>query len=274
MMNGIRKNIADLLEAVRKNTPLIHHITNYVTVNDVANVTLAIGASPIMADAIEEAADIASMSSALVLNIGTLNRRTVESMIAAGKRANALEIPVVLDPVGAGASHLRNTETNRIAQEVQIAILRGNLSEISFVAGLSATTKGVDASLGDAKNDSVYVAQAAAKKLGCTAAVTGAVDVISDGVHTIKIENGHPMLARVTGTGCMASALAGAFAGACKGDYLTAAAAAVSAMGIAGEMAYAKAGNVGTASFRTALIDALSTLGAQEFAQRSKIDEV
>ena len=273
-MNGIRKNIADLLEAVRKNTPLIHHITNYVTVNDVANVTLAIGASPIMADAIEEAVDIASMSSALVLNIGTLNRRTVESMIAAGKRANALEIPVVLDPVGAGASHLRNTETNRIAQEVQIAILRGNLSEISFVAGLSATTKGVDASLGDAKNDSVYVAQAAAKKLGCTAAVTGAVDVISDGVHTIKIENGHPMLARVTGTGCMASALAGAFAGACKGDYLTAAAAAVSAMGIAGEMAYAKAGNVGTASFRTARIDALSTLGAQEFAQRSKIDEV
>ena len=268
----MKKKIAELLSAVRNQVPLIHNITNYVTVNDVANVVLAIGASPIMADDIGEAADITSISSALVINIGTLNTRTIESMIAAGKKANDLGIPVILDPVGAGASSLRNQATERIMKEVRISILRGNLSEISFIAGLKVSTKGVDTSAADGKNDAQAVAQTVANRYGCIAAITGAIDVISDGTEKIKIANGHPMLSKVTGTGCMTSALVGAFAGA-GSDYLSAAVAGIASMGIAGETAFQTVGTLGTGSFHVAIIDALSRLTAQELEKRVKIVE-
>lgn len=208
-MNQTAKNIGAMLEQVRANVPLIHNITNYVTVNDVANAVLAIGASPIMADDIGEAGDISAISSALVINMGTLNERTIASMIAAGKRANECGVPVVFDPVGAGASALRNNTALKIVSEVKLAVLRGNLSEVSFIAGLDVATKGVDSAAADEKNDAVAVAKSVADSLGCSVAITGAIDTISDGKQTVQIRNGHPQLSKVTGTGCMTSALVG-----------------------------------------------------------------
>lgn len=271
-MNAILKEISQANAELRKTAPLVHNITNYVTVNDCANALLAIGASPIMADDLLEAGDIAAISSALVLNIGTLNQRTISSMIAAGKRANECGIPVVFDPVGAGASKLRNDTVKEILEQVKITVLRGNISEVSFVAGLDVTTRGVDASAADGTRDAAAVAKAVAEKFGCTAAVTGAVDVISDGKRVVKIRNGHPMLSKVTGTGCMTSALVGAYAGANK-DAFVAAAAGVASMGIAGEIAYEKAGRLGTGSFHIAILDALSHLDSAVMEARLKLDE-
>ena len=271
-MNDMIMKVAAAVDTLRQRNPLTHLITNYVTVNDVANALLAIGASPIMADDIGEAADIASLSAALVLNIGTLNQRTIDSMLAAGRCANELGVPVVFDPVGAGASRLRNETVQTILNEVKVAIIRGNLSEISFAAGLGASTKGVDSAKADEKNDAAAVARTVAKKYGCISAVTGAVDAISDGARTVRIENGHPMLSRVTGTGCVASALTGAFAGA-GGDMLVSAVGGIAAMGIAGEMAFDAAGKIGAGAFHVAIIDALSRLDGKTILERAKIYE-
>ncbi|SFF27307.1 hydroxyethylthiazole kinase [Paenibacillus algorifonticola] len=272
----IIQTIAGLLEAVRRNKPIVHHITNYVTVNDCANIALAVGASPIMADELEEMNDIVSIASALVINIGTLNRRTIESMVAAGKRANERGIPVVLDPVGAGASGLRNAAVERLLSEVKIGVLRGNLSEIRFAAGLESLTKGVDASEADlARNEETaqQVAERAATKLGCIVALTGAIDVISDGKRTLHIHNGVPQLSGVTGTGCMCSTLIGAFCGAKQeGDLLLAAAAGVAAMGIAGELAAEAAEGKGSGSFHIAIIDAVSRMDSELLASRAVIE--
>ncbi len=266
----IEEEVSGLLDQVRAQVPLVHQITNYVTVGDCANITLAVGASPVMADDKSETEEITGLSSALVINIGTLNERTLASMIASGKRANELGIPVVLDPVGAGASRLRNEAVKTILKQIRPAIIRGNLSELSFVAGQKASTRGVDASAADADNDGAAVAQKTARQHHCIAAVTGAVDILSDGEKTIMIENGHPMLSKVTGTGCMATALTASFAAVTQ-DYLTAAAAGVAAMGIAGEIAYEKAGNLGTGSFRIALTDAVSSLDKDTMKARAKI---
>lgn len=253
----------------------MHNITNYVTVNDCANILLALGASPIMADDIKEAADITKISSALVINIGTLNERTIESMIASGKKANELNIPVVFDPVGAGASEFRNATTKRIIDEVKISVLRGNMSEIKFIAGLQATTKGVDASEADTKGGSdegINVAKNLANRLNCTVAITGVIDIISDGERVTVLENGTKMLSNVTGTGCMTSALVGAYCGA-GSDYFIAAVSGIISMGIAGEIALEKAGNIGTGSFHIAIIDAISNLNTEIIKKMAKIKE-
>jgi hydroxyethylthiazole kinase len=272
-MNKITSKVAELLSEVRNKKPLIHNITNYVTVNDCANVVLAIGASPIMADDIEEAADITAISSALVINIGTLNHRTVDAMLSSAKKANELGIPIVLDPVGAGASALRNKTTEQILANAKISVLRGNMSEISFIAGLGATTKGVDAAESDiTSNDGVAIATAVAKKLGCIVAITGATDIISDGERVVKISNGHKMLSDVTGTGCMSTALVGSFCGATK-DYFAAAIGGITSMGIAGEIAFEKAGTQGTGSFHIAIIDTISKLTQKVLLERAKINE-
>lgn len=268
----IQKECALLLGALREAAPLVHQITNYVTVNDCANAALAIGASPIMADDLQEAAEIAGISRALVLNIGTLNSRTVASMLSAGKSANLSHVPVVLDPVGAGASKFRNDTVNTLLREVKFAVIRGNLSELSFLAGLGAQTKGVDTGEADAGNDPVAVAREVSRKFGCVSAITGAVDVISDGTRVVQIRNGHPMLSRVTGTGCMTSALVGAYCGA-GSDYFTAAAAGVASMGLAGELAYEAAGESGTGSFHAAIIDALSRMSPELLMERGKMNE-
>lgn len=268
------ENIADMLGKVRAEKPLVHHITNYVTVNDCANITLGIGASPIMADSLREAAGIASVSRALVLNMGTLNERTVPSMLAAGKAANAAGIPVVFDPVGAGASGFRNETAAGILAAVKVSVLRGNISEIRYLAGLSAATKGVDAADSDtAQDDASSVAFSAAKKYGCVAAITGAVDVISDGERELSIANGHPMLSALTGTGCMCSSLIGSFCGIARQDPLMASAGALLTMGIAGELAYEKAGAVGNGSFRVALHDAVSRMDGKTLKERAKLYE-
>ena len=272
-MNDLISECAALLEKVKHKKPLVHHITNYVTVNDCANITLAIGASPVMADAIEEAADIAAIASAVVLNIGTLNNRTVESMLAAGGSANERGIPVIFDPVGAGASAFRNETARRLLSEVRMDVIRGNISEIRSVAGLSSNTKGVDASEADTFENAAQIARELASKRGCVVVITGAVDIISDGARTAEIRNGHSDMSRVTGTGCMCTSLIGSLCGA-AGDAFHGAAAAVLCMGVAGELAHEKAGADGSGSFRNAVIDAVSGMDADILKARGKIDEI
>ena len=244
---------------LRAECPLVHCITNYVTVNDVANVILAIGGSPIMADDIAEAGEIAAVSRALVINIGTLNARTVESMAAAGKAANEHGVPVVLDPVGAGASALRCQCVDRLLREVKFSIIRGNLSEVSYIAGYESRTKGVDSGLTAADADPVRVASAVADRFGAVTVITGAVDTVVGSGRIARIKAGCAEMGKVTGTGCMLSGITGAFAGAVSDPFEAAVAAAVS-MGIAGEMAYERTKDIGTGSLRTAIIDALSRM--------------
>lgn len=276
MNNSIILKAADLLNKVRQSKPLIHHITNYVTVNDCANVTLAIGASPIMADAIEEAAEISAMSSTLVLNIGTLNHQATESMLAAGKQANESGIPVVFDPVGASASVFRNQTAEKILVQVKCSVIRGNISEIRYLAGVAASAKGVDASETDMSGDiavRIETAKSLAQKLGCTVAITGATDILSDGVRTICIDNGHEKLGSITGTGCMCTSLIGSFCGA-GSDYLLATVAGVLSMGVAGELAFEKAGQNGLGSYHAALIDEIGKLSAETICGRAQLYEI
>lgn len=261
---------ADLHRAMRAKCPLVHNITNYVTVNDVANSLLAIGGSPVMADAMEEAGDMAAISSALVINMGTLNSRTVEAMLAAGKRANEAGIPVVFDPVGAGATPYRNETAARLLSNIKFAIIRGNLSEISFVAGHAVKTKGVDSGASD--QSPREVALQLAKAQACTVVVTGKTDVVTDGTQVAEVDNGVALLSKITGTGCMASAITGAYAGATS-DYFLAGVAGVASMGIAGELAFEAAGKAGLGSFHAAILDGLSNITAEVILNRAKIRE-
>ena len=269
----ILEECARLSGLVRERSPLVHQITNYVTVNDCANVTLAAGASPIMADAVEEVEEIAKLASALVLNIGTFNIRTAESMLKAGKAANAKGIPVVLDPVGAGASALRTGWAARLLEEIRIAVVRGNISEVATLAGVAAHTKGVDAGSVDKNSNAAAIAADFAAKRKCVVAITGARDTVSDGSRTVFIDNGVEALTRVSGTGCMCSALVGAFAGAEPGKTFEATVAAVACMGIAGEIAFERAGGLGTGSFRTAIIDAVSLMDGNAFFEKGRVGE-
>jgi hydroxyethylthiazole kinase len=266
---------AALLDKVREKKPLVDQITNFVTVNDCANITLAIGASPVMADALEEAADIAVISQAVVLNMGALNERTVPSMLAAGKAANAKGIPVVLDPVGAGASKYRNDTVALLTGELKLSVIRGNISEIRFIAGLGSQTKGVDASDSDIADadHAGQIAKDLARKLGCVVVISGAVDAISDGEKIVFVENGHPMLGNLTGTGCMCSALIGSFCGAAPEEPFAAAAAAMMCMGIAGELAYENAGQRGNGSFHAAIHDAISRMDTATFERMARYHE-
>ena len=252
-----------LLNQVRERVPIVHHITNYVTVNDCANATLAVGGSPIMADDLGEVCDMVALSSALVINMGTLNERTVASMLAAGKHANRLGRPVVFDPVGAGASALRNETLAKLLREVHFTVIRGNISEIRAVAAGSGTTRGVDADARDAiqnetLDDAIAFARALAQRLDCVIAISGAIDLVCSADRAYIIRNGHPIMARITGSGCMSTSVVGAFVGASPENALDAAAAAVCAMGVAGELAAQDC--PGTGTFRTRLLDALSTL--------------
>lgn len=270
---SIVHDCARLLENLRERCPLVHHLTNYVTVNDCANATLAIGGSPIMATAIEEADDIAAISSAVVLNIGTLGREIVASMIAAGKSANAKGIPVVFDPVGAGASPFRSDTTARILEEVKLSVIRGNISEIRAASGLASHTKGVDADRDDLGTDAGQIAAGLAKKAGSVVAVTGQKDAISDGAATFFVSNGNAMLAKISGTGCMCTSLVGAFVGSEPSQPLTAAVAAIACMGIAGEIAFEKAGKTGLGGYRQAVMDALSLMDGNKLLEMGKISE-
>lgn len=267
--------IAHSLKSLRAAKPIVHHITNNVTVNDCANIALAIGASPIMADEADEMKEIVSLAGALVLNIGTLNHRIVESMLLAGKYANERNIPVVLDPVGAGASALRGRTVERLLREVRISVLRGNLSEVRFAAGLPSLAAGVDASEADLARSAASAresAELAGRQLGCVIGLTGAIDVVTDGSRTVLIDNGVPELSGVTGTGCMCSTLVGAFS-AVERDPLLAAAGGIMVMGIAGELAAEASAGRGSGSFHIGIIDAVSRLDGDVLLRYAKLGE-
>lgn len=259
-----------ILENVNKTTPLVHCITNYVTVNDVANVLLACGGSPIMADAEEEVEEITSICTALTINIGTLNERTIHSMLKAGKKANVLLHPVVLDPVGAGASALRTKTTFELLENVQFTVIRGNISEIKTVYMGSGTTQGVDADVKDAVTEynieeAVSFAKKLSEKTGAVIAITGAIDIVADKSKAYIIRNGHPKMSKISGTGCMLTAMIAAFVGANQDQPLLAAAAAVCMMGLSGELALERVikENGGSSTLRSYIIDEISKMNAQ-----------
>jgi hydroxyethylthiazole kinase len=256
------------LAAIRERKPLVHQITNYVVMNETANATLSLGALPVMAHAIEEVEEMASTSGALVLNIGTLSRHWIEAMLLAAKAANGARVPVVLDPVGAGATRLRTETAKRILDEAEIAVVRGNQAEVATLAGREAEIRGVE-SIG-ASDSGAELAKAAGAALGCVAAVTSPVDHVSDGERTIAVANGDALLGTVSGTGCMSTAITGCFLAVARDRPLEAAAEALVAFGVAGEEA-AK-GAHGPGSFHVALYDALYNLDPETLDSRAKVD--
>jgi hydroxyethylthiazole kinase len=252
------------LAEIRRRTPLIHNITNFVVMNDTANVLLAIGASPVMAHAIEEVREMVAYAGALVVNIGTLEEPWIQAMLAAGDEANARNVPVVLDPVGVGATKLRTATAERIRSAVKVAVVRGNAAELAAIAGMEARIRGVDSV---ASGDPATAARLAAARFGGAAVVSGAVDHVADATRAAEIGNGHPLMSRITGSGCMATAIVGAFL-AVEPDPFLAAAEAMIAFGIAGEMAAERSDGPGT--FRARLIDAVAALDEATIRQRAR----
>ncbi len=265
------------LKNIRAKRPLVHCITNFVTVNDCANVILAVGGTPTMAHDCREVEEIVSAASALVLNVGTVG--DIDAMLLAGKRANALGIPVMLDPVAAGASRLRYDSCMRLLNEVRLSVIRGNSSEIKALAVGHSDTRGVDAGAGDAVteenlNAACRMAQALAKATGAVIAISGRLDIVAEADRACVITNGCPEMAQITGSGCMLTSLIGAFAGAAPEHLYTAAVEAVSAMGLCGEVARERMlkNHAGTASFRTYLIDAVSLLDDEQLERGQRIE--
>lgn len=258
---------------LRDREPLVHCITNYVTVNDCANALLAIGGSPIMSDEIKDATEIAGIASALVINIGTLNERTVETMVAAGQAANKNNVPVVLDPVGVGATKYRTEVTKLLLEKVNFTVIRGNISEIGAIYKGHSSGRGVDAGAMDMMdvNDIADMAKKLSEKTGAVIAVTGKVDVVADKDNAYAIYNGSHYMSKITGSGCMLSCVLGAFVGAIE-TRLEAVVCGVSAMGIAGEIAEKKMS--GTGSFRVAMIDGLSNMCENIFNEGNKIERL
>lgn len=258
------------LENVRKNVPLVHNITNYVTVNDVANILLACGGSPIMSDEPEDVEDITSICGGLNINIGTLHKSSIEGMMRAGKRANELGHPVLLDPVGAGASKLRTDTALHIMEEIKLTVIRGNISEVKTLVSGSGTTKGVDADVADAVtedtlDDAVAFVKAFAKASGCIIAVTGAIDLVSDGDRCYVIRNGRPEMGKITGTGCQLSGMMTAYVTANPECPLEAAAAAVCVMGLAGEIGWSRMQEGdGNSTYRNRIIDAVYNMTGED----------
>ncbi|HWO97111.1 MAG TPA: hydroxyethylthiazole kinase [Bacillus sp. (in: firmicutes)] len=257
-----------LLKEVRDKNPLVHNITNMVVTNFTANGLLALGASPVMAYAKEEVADMAKIAGALVLNIGTLNETEVEAMIIAGKSANGHGIPVVLDPVGAGATSYRTQTARKLLTEVNISILRGNAGEIANVIEEEWQVKGVDA--GEGTGDIISLAKKAAKQLDCLVVITGKEDVISNGERTVLIQNGHPILTKVTGTGCLLTSVIGAFA-AVSSDMMTAAVSALIYYGVAAEQAAEKTADFGPGSFQVEFLNQLANVDVEDMAKNGKV---
>ena len=270
--------LGDTLENVRKNVPLVHNITNYVTVNDVANVLLAAGGSPIMSDEPEDVEDITTICGGLNINIGTLNKQTIEGMFRAGRKAAELGHTILLDPVGAGASSLRTNTAVKLMDEIKFTVIRGNISEIKTLALGSGTTKGVDADIADAVTDetldsAVKFVKDFAKKADAVVAITGAIDLVSDGDKCYVIRNGRPEMGRITGTGCQLSALTTAFVVANPDNKLEAAAAAVCTMGLAGEIGWSRMQDGdGNSTYRNRIIDAIFNMDAETLNKGAKYE--
>ncbi|CAG9612305.1 Hydroxyethylthiazole kinase [Bacillus rhizoplanae] len=265
------KEIAQVIETVRERNPLVHNITNVVVTNFTANGLLALGASPVMAYAKEEVAEMASIAGALVLNMGTLRPEEVEAMGIAGKSANAHNVPVLFDPVGAGATSYRTEVARHIPSEVKLAIIRGNAAEIANVIDEKWEIKGVDA--GEGNGDVVSIAKQTAEQLDTVAVITGKEDVITDGERTFILRNGHPILTKVTGTGCLLTSVIGAFA-AVERDYVKAAVAAVTLYGVAAEIAANKTADQGPGSFQIEFLNQLANVTAKDVEQYGNVEEV
>lgn len=263
----LKLHIAEALADMRGSFPLIHCITNYVTAGDTANMLLAAGASPIMADDPAESAEITALAQGLALNLGTPSESRIEAMIRSGGEANRRSIPVVFDPVGVGCSGFRRNAAEKLLKQLKLTAVRGNLSEISYLAGFQSRENGVDSS--ETRITAEEAAQAAAKKLGCVCAVTGERDVISDGRRTAVIRNGSPLLKKVTGAGCMTSALCAAMCSVTDG--FTGAAAGIALMDICGELAQERSGQPGT--FRAALFDFAGSVTPELLTERLDIYE-
>ena len=256
------------LRLIRERKPLVHQITNYVVMNETANATLALGALPVMAHAPQEVEEMASAAGALVLNIGTLSDHWIEAMLLAGAAANRADVPIVLDPVGAGATEYRTETARRLLDALQIAVVRGNAAEVATLAGREAEIRGVEA-IG-ASGSPAGLARDAARELGCVAAVTGPVDHVSDGDRSYAIANGHELLGAVSGTGCMATSVTGSFLAVRREAPLEAAAEALVAFGVAGEDAALEAKGPGT--FHATLYDALYNLDPDTLDSRAKVE--
>lgn len=268
-----------LLRNLKKNPPLVHNITNYVTVNDCANIVLASGGSPLMADDINEVEDIVSISNALYINVGTLNVRTIKSMIKAGKKANELILPVILDPVGVGASKLRNECVQTLLEEIDFSVIKGNMSEIKALYTNMKNKGGVDVQEDDLVHEdnieeNITFLKKVSKRFKCTIVATGVIDIVTDGNCVCLIRNGQEIMSKVTGTGCMSGSLIATFCGANKDDIFNSAVMGITVMGLSGEKAYEKIKekNEGTGSFRTYLIDAVSLMNYDILKKGAKIE--
>lgn len=268
-MTALLDNISAALESVRGRTPLVHNITNYVVMNFTANALLSLGAAPVMAHAIEEVEEMAGLANALVLNIGTLSSPWIEAMMLAGRVARSRKIPIILDPVGAGATTFRTQTANRLLNELPANVLRGNASEILALAGRPAMTRGVDS------QDSMETAREAAHDLatqrGIVVSLTGVVDYITDGRKAFEVRNGHALMARITGTGCAVSAVTGAFC-AVEPNYVLASTAALAVFDVAGELA--AQGNPLPGTFQMRLLDSLAAVGPTHIRSMACINAI
>jgi len=263
--------VYELLDRIRAKKPLIHHITNWVTIYDCANITRTIGALPVMAHALEESAEMVSIASALVLNIGTLTPQLIESMIHAGKAANQQNTPIVLDAVGVGATSLRTDSALAIMKEVKIEIIKGNSAEIGILAGVDAEVKGVEAM--SVEGDPVQIAQMLAKNEGSTVVITGKQDIVSDGTDTYLVNNGHEMMGSIVGTGCMAASVIGCFA-AVEENSTFASTAALVCFGIAGELAAKSDRSKGPGTYKEIFYDEVYNLNKEKIKSFEKFERV
>ncbi|TDS15044.1 hydroxyethylthiazole kinase [Maribacter caenipelagi] len=258
-------SIAFVLQKIRTKSPLVHNITNYVVMNNTANALLAVGASPVMAHAIEEVKDIVTISSSLVINMGTLSEKWVESMLMAVQQAKATKTPFVFDPVGVGASAYRTAIAQKIIETATPNVIRGNASEIMALAKVTNSTKGVDSTM-DTK-DAIEGATLLAQKLNNTIVISGETDYIITGDNISKIENGSPLMAKITGMGCTATALVGTCLGV-EEDIHLAATVAMAIMGVAGDLAHEK--SAGPGSFQMNFYDSLYELSPEVLAEKVK----
>ena len=266
-MAKLSQKAAEDLSTLREKKPLIHNITNFVVMNYTANALLAMGASPVMAHAENEVEEMVSLAGALVLNIGTLTQSWIDAMIKAGRKATEMNTPIVLDPVGAGATSFRTKSAGNIIDQTRVSVIRGNASEILSLRRAGSKTKGVDAV--HSVDEAAETAEILARELQATLAITGPIDLVTDGETTIRVSNGHPLMGYVTGTGCTATSIIGAFL-AVASDPVSATAAALAFFGLAGEKAGEKATAPGR--FKSAVIDALYTITPDDLEQGARIE--
>lgn len=277
--SDFKQSIGEALANLHAKTPLVHNITNNVTINDCANALLAIGGSPIMGNEKRDVEEITQICDSLVINIGTLTASTVEAMFGAGAKATELGHPIVLDPVGVGASQMRDEIAARLLDELDICVVRGNISEVKALAGVSSSTRGVDAAAADAvtRDNLEQAAEFAcsfAASAGVVAAITGPIDIIADATRAVAVFNGSYMQGRMTGAGCLLSSVTGAYVVSHEDPFI-AALAAVCSTGVAGQVAEGRMGDMdGTGSFRTYLLDALFRLTPEQLSEMAQIEVI